>query len=196
MTEAAAAVPERREAAMTTAPAPAAQVRRPRRTTGARLAGVAGFAGVAFLLAACGGGGTTGGSAYGAARPSPSNAGTAATVDLRGSEHGKVLVDAQGRTLYLFEADQGGKPSCSGACASLWPPYLSAGAPHAGAGVARNLLGTAPGAAGGTQVTYAGHPLYYFSGDKAPGDATGQGLDDFGAAWYVVGANGHEVDDD
>src|SRR3954451_12615703 len=155
-----------------------------RRTTSARLAwSAAGFTGLTLLLAACGSGGTTGGSAYGAA-PSTSTAKAtpAAAVDLQTSEHGKVLVDGQGRTLYLFEADQGGKPTCTGACTGLWPPYLSAGAPQVGAGVVAKLVGSTAGS-GGSQVTYAGHPLYYFPGDAAPGDTAGQGLDDFGAKW-------------
>ena len=95
----------------------------------------------------------------------------------------------QGRTLYLFKADTADRSNCHGACASAWPPYLSSGAPQAGAGVTGGQLGTIP-ADGGAQVTYHGHPLYYYAGDSQPGDTAGQGLDQFGAKWYVVAPDG------
>jgi predicted lipoprotein with Yx(FWY)xxD motif len=120
----------------------------------------------------------------------------AATVDLHDSSLGKIIVDAQGRTLYLFEADKGGKSNCDGSCATVWPPLLSKGAPQADMGASGNLLGTTTRGDGTTQVTYGGHPLYYFAGDKAPGDVTGQDIDQFGAKWYVVGTNGKKIDND
>jgi predicted lipoprotein with Yx(FWY)xxD motif len=115
-------------------------------------------------------------------------------VDLRGSTLGPILVDGQGRTLYLFQADKAGRSTCDGACASAWPPYLSSGAPKAGMGVTGFLLGsTGRGDGGGAQVTYRGHPLYYYAGDAEPGDTAGQGLDQFGARWYVLAANGDTI---
>ena len=115
-----------------------------------------------------------------------------AVVDLRGSNLGQILVDGQGRTLYRFEADTAGKSNCQGPCASAWPPYLSGGAPTAGTGVTAGQLGTIPGD-GRTQVTYHGHPLYYYAGDSEPGDTTGQGLNQFGAKWYVVAPRGDKI---
>ena len=126
-------------------------------------------------------------------RQRPDAAGTAATVDLHG-ELGQIIVDAQGRTLYLFEADKGGKSSCDGPCAAAWPPYVSNGAPQAAMGASGALVGTTTRADGTTQVTYGGHPLYYFVGDKAPGDTTGQDIDQFGAKWYVVAKDGKKID--
>jgi predicted lipoprotein with Yx(FWY)xxD motif len=106
------------------------------------------------------------------------------------------LVGAQGRTLYLFEADKNGKSNCDGPCAATWPPYLSTGTPQAAKGATANLVGTTKRADGTTQVTYAGHPLYYFVGDKATGDTTGQDIDQFGAKWYVLAKNGNKIDND
>jgi predicted lipoprotein with Yx(FWY)xxD motif len=153
---------------------------------------IAGVAAAMLVAAACSGGGY-GAGAYGAG-PATTSGGTAmgAAVDLRDTKLGQTLVDAQGRTLYLFAADTAGKSTCHGACASAWPPYLSSGAPQAGTGVAGGQLGTIPGG-GGAQVTYHGHPLYYYAGDSQPGDATGQGLDQFGARWFVVAPSGDRI---
>jgi predicted lipoprotein with Yx(FWY)xxD motif len=157
----------------------------------------AGLATLTLVLAACGGGPSAYGSGgYGAAPAAPSAAGKAATVDLHDSKLGKIIVDAQGRTLYLFEADKGGKSSCDGPCAAAWPPYVSNGAPQAAMGATGGLVGTTTGADGTTQVTYGGHPLYYFVGDKAAGDLTGQDINQFGAKWYVVGKDGKKIDTD
>ena len=75
-----------------------------------------------------------------------------------------------------------------------WPPYLASAAPQAGGGVNRALLGTVHRSDGTIQVTYNGHPLYYFRGDMSPGSDHGQGVKAFGADWYVVGANGSKID--
>jgi predicted lipoprotein with Yx(FWY)xxD motif len=163
-------------------------------------ASAAGLAALTLALAACGASGSSyGGGSYGAAPAapaSPSAAGIAATVDLHASSLGQILVDAQGRTLYLFEADKGGKSVCDGPCATIWPPLLSTGAPQASMGATTSLIGTTTRTDGGTQVTYAGHPLYYFAGDKAAGDVTGQDIDQFGAKWYVIGKDGKKIDND
>ena len=163
-------------------------------------ASAAGLAALTLALAACGASGSSyGGGGYGAAPAapaSPSAAGTAATVDLHASSLGQILVDGQGRTLYLFEADKGGKSACDGPCATAWPPLLSTGAPQASMGATTSLIGTTTRTDGGTQVTYAGHPLYYFVGDKAAGDVTGQDIDQFGAKWYVIGKDGKKIDND
>jgi predicted lipoprotein with Yx(FWY)xxD motif len=163
----------------------------------------AGLAALTLILAACGGGGSSayGAGGYGAAPLTPSAAGSAATVDLRDSSLGQIVVGAQGRTLYLFEADKGGKSTCDGPCASVWPPYLGTGTPQSGtpqpgSGASAALIGTTTRGDGGTQVTYGGHPLYYYVGDKAPGDVTGQDLDQFGAKWYVLDKDGKKIDND
>ena len=131
---------------------------------------------VALAVAGCGGGSDNGGSASAATAPPKTSSGQAATVGTaQVGGLGTVLVDSQGRTLYLFGADSGTKSACSGACATAWPPLRDSGKPTAGSGLNVSLLGTAPRSDGNSQVTYNGHPLYTFVMDQKPGDATGQG---------------------
>ena len=106
----------------------------------------------------------------------------------------KVLVGANGRILYLFQADKNGTSACTGACAAAWPPYTVTGTPQAGSGVSQTLLGTITRPDGTMQVTYNGHPLYYFSADTSGGTAHGQAVKAFGAEWDVVGASGSKID--
>lgn len=149
---------------------------------------------IAVVVAGCGGsssGTDGGGSAYGAATPAPKTA--TGTVSTRETKLGRVLVDASGRTLYLFEKDKGATSTCNGACASIWPP-LTAGKAKAGTGVTAAELGTTKRSDGKTEITYAGHPLYTYAGDQKPGDVAGQGLDQFGAEWYVLAPDGHKID--
>jgi predicted lipoprotein with Yx(FWY)xxD motif len=117
-----------------------------------------------------------------------------ATVDLHKTDVGDVLTGPSGRTLYLFEKDKSPKSTCSGECANDWPPLMASGKPAAGSGVKASMLGTSMRSDGKEQVTYNGHPLYYFEGDKKAGQTAGQGVDAFGAEWYVVGANGSKVE--
>src|SRR5258708_39624417 len=105
------------------------------------------------------------------------------TISLRTSAVGKVLVAANGRTLYLFTADKGKKSACYGQCAGVWPPVIGA-KPTVGAGLSASKLGTTKRKDGKPQVTYAGHPLYYFAPDKKAGDVNGQGVVHFGGAWW------------
>lgn len=116
-----------------------------------------------------------------------------AVVALGKTALGSVLVDGRGRTLYLFETDKRGSSSCYVACATYWPPLTSSAKPRAARGVRAPLLGVTTRTDGKRQVTYAGHPLYTFIGDKRAGQTTGEGLTDFGAAWYVVAASGRAV---
>jgi predicted lipoprotein with Yx(FWY)xxD motif len=95
-------------------------------------------------------------------------------------------------TVYLFEADKGGASSCSGECASTWPPV--SGHPQASGQAVSSHLGTITKANGTTQVTYNGHPLYLYASDKDDGDTYGQGLKSFGASWYVLTPSGNKVD--
>ena len=129
--------------------------------------------------------------------PSPPPAAPTATgtaINIGSTKLGQVLVDSNGLTVYLFLADKGTMSSCNSAgCMQYWPPVLTTGAPQAGSGVTASLLGTAARADGTTQVTYAGHPLYRFINDKAAGQATGQGVNAFGAPWYVVSPSGSQI---
>jgi predicted lipoprotein with Yx(FWY)xxD motif len=109
---------------------------------------------------------------------------------------GKILADGQGRALYLFEADKSSTSTCAGACAAAWPPVTASAMPMAGAGVSQSLLGTTKRADGTEQLTYNGHPLYYFAADTGSGMAKGQGTKAFGAGWYVLNAKGSKIDDD
>jgi predicted lipoprotein with Yx(FWY)xxD motif len=139
---------------------------------------------------ACGGGSVV----QPASSSQPSASAPTATVAVANNPKlGQILVDGNGRTLYLFEADKGASSACYGACATYWPPLLTGGAPSAGAGVNAALLGTTKRTDGTTEVTYAGHPLYYVVTDHNPGDTTGQAVNNFGAPWYVVGTDGNKI---
>ena len=123
--------------------------------------------------------------------PTPTQAST--SVAAHSSSLGAILVDASGRTLYLWEADKSASSTCYGSCAQAWPPLLATGSPVAGSGVNQSLLGTSSRTDGSTQVTYNGHPLYYFAGDTQPGDTKGQNLHSFGADWYVLAPSGTKI---
>jgi predicted lipoprotein with Yx(FWY)xxD motif len=124
----------------------------------------------------------------------PRTRATGALVALRKTALGRILVDARGRTLYLFEKDRNGVSMCNSTCAKYWPPLTSQGIPRAGKGVHQSLLRLARRRNGIRQVTYAEHPLYLFVGDKRAGQTAGEGLDNFGGEWYAVAANGHKVE--
>ena len=117
-----------------------------------------------------------------------------ALVSSRQTGLGKALVNARGRTLYLFDKDKKGMSSCSGACAAYWPPVITTAKPRAGNGVSASRLGMTRRADGRRQVTYAGHPLYTFIGDTKAGQTSGEGLTDFGATWDAVGPNGRSIE--
>ncbi len=106
---------------------------------------------------------------------------------------GRILVDSRGITLYDFGKDKGRTSVCYGACAALWPPLITHGKPVAGLGVKRSLLGTTKRKDGKVEVTYGGHPLYYFVTDRKPGQTTGQGVNQFGGPWWVLSAKGKEI---
>jgi predicted lipoprotein with Yx(FWY)xxD motif len=150
----------------------------------------------ALIISGCGGGGN--GSAYSAPKTTPKT--TAATgtggapLDVTSNPKlGKILVNPNGRTLYDFVIDKGTTSVCYGACASLWPPYLTKAKPVAGPGVSAALIGTTKRKDGSTEVTYAGHPLYYYAADRTRGQITGQALNQFGAPWYALAPNGREI---
>ncbi|MGW5780367.1 COG4315 family predicted lipoprotein [Streptomyces sp. NPDC003863] len=109
---------------------------------------------------------------------------------------GDILVDSQGKTLYLFEKDTSTTSTCYDACATAWPPTLTTGAPTAVDGADQAKLSTTTRTDGKTQIVYNGHPLYYFEGDKAKGDTNGEESSAFGAKWYVVDPAGDKVEGD
>ncbi len=155
------------------------------RRLGPSLAGVAALPALA-LVAACGSNPTP---ATNAAAPAPS-----ATLNVANTGNlGNVLVNSQGRTLYLFQADTGTTSNCTGACAAAWPPLVSNGKPTTGNGVNAGMVGTTMRSDGTTQVTYNGHPLYTYIRDSKPGDANGQGVTAFGGAWFAVSPSGSAV---
>lgn len=157
---------------------------------------------VAVVAAGCGGnnnsggsssGGGGGGSGYGGGGAPTTGAQTSATVSTSNSNLGKILVDGSGRTLYLFERDTPDQSNCSGACVAAWPVNQSAGTPKAANGAQGSMIGTIKRSDGTMQVTYNKHPLYYYSGDTAPGQQSGQNLNAFGAKWFVVAPGGNAV---
>jgi predicted lipoprotein with Yx(FWY)xxD motif len=128
--------------------------------------------------------------AAGAAAATPAGLGTAALAP------GTALVDAAGRTLYLFEADKGTTSACTGACAQVWPPVPASASPVASGAAQVALVGATTRTDGTRQATYNGHPLYYFAADKTAGDVKGQGINNFGGSWYVVAPDGNKIDTD
>jgi predicted lipoprotein with Yx(FWY)xxD motif len=150
---------------------------------------------VALAVAGCGGGGDEG-AASAATAPSMTKDQPAMVGTSKAGELGTILVDSKGTTLYLFEKDTGTKSECAGACATYWPPLMASAMPTAGGGADASLLGTTQRSDGGQQVTYNGHPLYYFAGDEKPGDTKGQDVHGFGAGWYVLNPAGDKVEDE
>ena len=116
------------------------------------------------------------------------------TIASKKTKLGRILEDEDGRVLYLFEADKTSTSTCSGACAQAWPPVTTDAGPKAEHGTQAAKLGTTMRSDGKTQVTYAGHPLYYYAEDEKPGQMNGEGSKEFGAEWYVVGPNGKKVE--
>jgi predicted lipoprotein with Yx(FWY)xxD motif len=120
-------------------------------------------------------------------------AGGNAVVKVGPSNLGRVLVDAHGKTLYIWAHDKTSKSTCNGACAAYWPALVTKGRPQAIAGANSKLLGTSRRSDGRMQVTYAGHPVYYFVQDTKAGQTNGEGLTDFGGRWDPVSAAGKAV---
>ena len=156
----------------------------------------------AATATACGGTSPSAETARTRSAPAPSSAPAALsthrarariTVRTAGSRYGRVLVDARGRTLYLFTRDGTGASRCGGACARAWPPYVVAGGGRAGAGAHTPLIGVIRRKEGSRQLTYNGHPLYYYVGDRAPGDILCQDVEEYGGHWWVVSPAGGPV---
>jgi predicted lipoprotein with Yx(FWY)xxD motif len=146
----------------------------------------------AASVAACGGGG--GNPASAASTPPKAAGGQTATIGVAGAGSlGKILVDSSGRTLYLFQRDSGTTSACTGPCAVAWPPLRASGKPAVGAGLSASKLGRSPRSDGKAQITYNGHPLYRFQGDKKAGDTNGQGISAFGGGWFALSSAGDMV---
>jgi predicted lipoprotein with Yx(FWY)xxD motif len=146
---------------------------------------------VALLAAAaCSSSGSSSGSA--AAAPA-SSAASSTVITTKTSSGGSFLTNSAGRAVYLFLADSSGKSACSGACAAAWPPVVATGQPTAAGDAQSSDLGTITRSDGTKQVTYDGHPLYYFVGDTGPGTDKGQGVDGFGAKWWLVAPSGSSI---
>jgi predicted lipoprotein with Yx(FWY)xxD motif len=151
--------------------------------------GAGGLAVLATVAAGCGGGSATAASSA----PPKTASGQAATVGISNTGIGQILVNSQGRTLYLFKADQGKNSACTGACAGAWPPVLVKGKPTLGKGINASLVSTTERPEGTTQLTYNGHPLYLFAQDQKAGETKGQGVSAFGAAWFALNSAGNQV---
>jgi predicted lipoprotein with Yx(FWY)xxD motif len=156
------------------------------------------LAAAGVLAAACSSGGSqsSASSAPASSSSATSAAGassSAATVDVHTSNGTSFLTGGSGRALYLWVPDTKTKSMCSGACAGAWPPLTVKGSPTAGTGARASDLGTIGRSDGTKQVTYAGHPLYYFAGDKAAGQTSGEGSNGFGAPWYLVAPSGQQI---
>lgn len=168
------------------------------------------IAAVTIAVAGCGGGKSSNGGSEStnngsSAATTSSSATTSATKGGATSSQAEVVAKSnpvlgtiiaagpKKLTVYMFEADKGTSSACYGACAAAWPPVLTTGAPKAAGGVSASRLGTTKRSDGTTQVTYAGHPLYYYAPDTSESDTTGQGVNSFGAPWYVLSAHGEVI---
>jgi predicted lipoprotein with Yx(FWY)xxD motif len=125
-----------------------------------------------------------------AAAPAPR---PGATVKVLKTGYGRILVDGKGRTLYLFTHDKGSRSRCYDACADAWPPFLTHGEPTGRSGADAQLVGTTRRKGGARQVTYKGRPLYYYVGDRKPGQVLCQAANEFGGYWYVVAPSGAAI---
>jgi predicted lipoprotein with Yx(FWY)xxD motif len=117
----------------------------------------------------------------------------APSVVVKASSFGRILFDGRGFVLYGFTRDPRGRSACSGACARAWPPFIVKSRPHAGKDAAARLLGTTKRPNGSLQVTYAGRPLYYYVGDRKPGQILCQNVTEFGGVWRVIRPTGRLV---
>ena len=173
-------------------------------TAKSRAAAVAALAVSAMAVAGCGSSSrssTSTAAAAPAAATSPSSTTSTSSSGGSGAESigtakgsmGTYLTADEGRAVYLWVADSGGKSACSGACAKAWPPVETKGQPTAEGGVAAADLGTISRSDGSQQVTYHGHPLYYFIADKSKGQTKGDGTNGFGAVWWLVSPSGQSI---
>lgn len=146
-----------------------------------------------LLAAACSSAaGTSSGSAPASGGTSGGSA-TGTVIRTQAGSGGTFLTDGSGRAVYLWVKDGMNKSTCTGACASAWPPVMDKGKLTASGGAKSSDLGTISRPGGGKQVTYNGHALYYFAGDSGSGQTSGQGSDSFGAKWWLVAPTGAQI---
>jgi predicted lipoprotein with Yx(FWY)xxD motif len=163
------------------------------------VAGVGGALGAAVVVAACSSGASSSAAAPAAspAGGSSSSAGASSSggtvITTAKSSGGTVLASSSGRAVYLWAKDTGDMSNCNGACAGAWPPVTTTATATASGSAKASDIGTITRSDGTKQVTYDGHPLYYFAGDSGPGTASGQGSDGFGAKWWLVAPTGSDV---
>ena len=131
---------------------------------------------------------------YAMAPGAPESTGPAAKVGIANSPLGPIVVDSEGRTLYLFDNDKGAGSTCNDVCANSWPPVTTNAKPTAANRVLARHLSTTRRENGKLAVTYAGHPLYRYAGDSKRGDTKGDAISRFGAEWHVVAASGTRID--
>ena len=159
------------------------------------LVGAAGLLAAGLLLAACGGG-----SGYGSASSSSNSPGTTPaaqgavgqSVHTGRTDFGKVLVDANGKTLYAFAADSPGKSNCTDTCLQYWPAAKASGTISHSSDVTAKLA-TIKRSDGTTQLTVNGWPVYTYAADSGPGQASGQGENLSGGKWWVIAPSGTQV---
>jgi predicted lipoprotein with Yx(FWY)xxD motif len=133
-------------------------------------------------------------SAVGGAEPTASSAGKKRPkLTITKGDFGPVLTNGRGRALYVFTSDSGKTSNCYGECARAWPPYIVKRKPRAVGDARGGLVGTTRRTDGRRQATYAGHPVYYYVADKAPGQVLCQAVEEFGGFWYVIRASGKVV---
>jgi predicted lipoprotein with Yx(FWY)xxD motif len=154
--------------------------------------------GTGLLAAACGSAASSGSAASGTpaaagSTPSASAPAAATVIKTTTGSAGAFLTNGSGRAVYLWVKDTMNTSMCSGACAGAWPPVLANGSVTASGGATGKDLGTITRSDGTKQVTYDGHPLYYFAGDAGAGQASGQGSDSFGAKWWLVAPSGASI---
>ncbi len=163
-----------------------------------RAGGALALVGVALAIAGCGSGSSSSSSAPAAtasssAASAPSTAAKAVAISTTKGSDGTYLTGPSGRALYMWVADSGGKSACSGACAKTWPPLIASSTPTAVGAANAGDLGTITRADGTKQVTYRGHPLYFFVADTGAGVVKGQGSNSFGAKWWLVAPSGAAI---
>jgi predicted lipoprotein with Yx(FWY)xxD motif len=176
-----------------------------------RIGGVAAVAAVALTVAACGSSSSSSSSPASSPNPASSSNGYGGSTASSGSNassgssssavaistakgpDGVHLTGESGKALYLWVADSNGKSVCSGACAQAWPPVTVKSMPKASGNAVSSDLGTISRSDGTKQVTYKGHPLYYYVGDTRSGTISGQGSDGFGAKWWLVTPKGTAI---
>jgi predicted lipoprotein with Yx(FWY)xxD motif len=144
-----------------------------------RLTALLALLAVAAVLAACGSSSGGSGSAGSTSTGAASSAGSTVLASADKAKVGKVIVDAQGRTLYRFTAEAQGVPVCTGACVGTWPPAIVSAA----SGLPKHVATVKRPDGGKLQLTYDGHPLYRYAGDQSTADANGEGV---GGQWFVV----------